>query len=431
MNEIYLKYFRNLNNINAEVRLNSLIELANGIKKGVLTRPITGNDINNHIHTTYSFSPYSPTKAIWMAYNSGLATAGIMDHDSVSGAEEFIQAGRVVGIATTIGAECRADFSNTPIRGRSINNPDQKSIAYIALHGIPHSRIQAVKDFFVPLVRERNKRNLKMIAKINEIMKSYSINLDFENDVMPLSMIGKGGSITERHILFALSRKMVSRVGKGERLVDYLKYSLKIVINKRIESYLLNASNENYLYDLLGVLKSGMTGMIYVNAEDECPDVREVTAFASEIGCIAAYAYLGDIENSVTGDKQAQKFEDGYLDLLFETIKEIGFNAVTYMPSRNAPEQLKRIKAYCERYDMFQISGEDINQPRQSFVCESLRDSSFNNLIDSAWALIGHEKAASEDIAESMFSQKAIDKYPDLNERIMAYAAIGKGGDIC
>ena len=32
------------------------------------------------------FSPYSPSKAIWMAYLAGLTTAGIMDHDSVSGA---------------------------------------------------------------------------------------------------------------------------------------------------------------------------------------------------------------------------------------------------------------------------------------------------------------------------------------------------------
>ena len=60
-----------------------------------------------------------------MQYSAGLTTAGIMDHDSISGAKEFIEAGRIIGIATTIGVECRVDFSQTPLKGRRINNPDQ------------------------------------------------------------------------------------------------------------------------------------------------------------------------------------------------------------------------------------------------------------------------------------------------------------------
>ena len=93
--------------------------------QGKIPYPKKMGYINNHIHTTYSFSPYSPTKAIWMAFNAGLATAGIMDHDTISGAGEFIEAGRIMGMATTIGIECRVDFSKTPIGGRRINNPDQ------------------------------------------------------------------------------------------------------------------------------------------------------------------------------------------------------------------------------------------------------------------------------------------------------------------
>ena len=36
--------------------------------------PQTGRDVNNHIHTTYSFSPYSPTAAVWFARAAGLCT---------------------------------------------------------------------------------------------------------------------------------------------------------------------------------------------------------------------------------------------------------------------------------------------------------------------------------------------------------------------
>ena len=85
----------NLNHDNMTVRLESLRSLMAGIGSGELQRPHTGRDVNNHIHTTYSFSPYSPAKSVWMAYQAGLVTAGIMDHDSISGAREFIEAGKI------------------------------------------------------------------------------------------------------------------------------------------------------------------------------------------------------------------------------------------------------------------------------------------------------------------------------------------------
>ena len=71
-------------------------------------------------------------------------------------------------------------------------------------------------------------------------------------------------------------------------------------------------------------------------------------ALADKIGAVSAYAYLGDVGDSVTGDKKPQKFEDDYLDELFDVLKELKFNAVTYMPSRNTHEQLDRVRALCE-----------------------------------------------------------------------------------
>ena len=100
------------------------------------------------------------------------------------------------------------------------------------------------------------------------------------------------------------------------------------------------------------------------------------------------------MSDSVTGDKKAQKFEDSYLPELFEVIHDLGFNAVTYMPSRNTEQQLVRLKEYCAKYGFMEISGEDINSPRQSFVCEALKNPIFENLIDSTWELIKHENEA-------------------------------------
>lgn len=408
----------NLNHSDIGVRLDSLRELMKKIEMCEIDRPITGNDVNNHIHTIYSFSPYSPTKAIWMSYQAGLKTAGIMDHDSISGAKEFIEAGKIVGMMTTIGVECRTDMTKTPLNGRRINNPDQNSVAYMALHGIPHQNIETVVEFFKPYVVERNKRNAKMVDAINKLMKPYNVSLNFESDVKPLSMNYDNGSITERHILFALSKKIIKRFGFGVNVVNFLKNDMGMNISSKTENLLLDENNAVYDYDLLAALKSDLVEKFYIDATAECPDVSEVISLGKNIGAISAYAYLGDVGNSVTGDKKTQKFEDDYIDELFDVLKSLGFNAVTYMPSRNTIIQLRRIKMLCEKNGLFQISGEDINSPRQSFICEAQRNPEFSNLYDATMALISHERAATKNINDAMFSEKIVSKMPDLNDRV-------------
>jgi PHP domain len=425
MNKEISQLIEDLNHHDLSIRLNSLKKLMAKVEGGEIETPPKGRDVNNHIHTTYSFSPYSPTKAIWMAYNAGLATAGIMDHDSISGAQEFIEAGRIVGIATTIGLECRVDFSKTTLNGRQFNNPDQKSIAYMAIHGIPHTQIAKIKEFFKPLVSYRNIRNQQMVTEINKFITPFGIEINFEKDVIPVSNFSEGGSVTERHILYALSLKLIQSYHQGTALVSFLKQQLKLNISAKMETLLTDTTNPYYVYDLLGLLKSELVSSFYINATKECPDVKDVISFAKDIGAISAYPYLGDIGDSVTGDKKTQKFEDDYLDLLFTVIKELKFNAVTYMPSRNSITQLERLRILCEQYEFFQICGEDINTPRQPFICQALRNGKFLNLFEATWALIGHELVATEQLERGMFAESVVHQYPKLQERIKIYQEIG------
>jgi len=416
----------NLNGGTPETRLAALKSLMEKIENGQMKRPQTGKDVNNHIHTIYSFSPYSPTKAVWMAYNAGLKTAGIMDHDSVSGIEEFLAAAKIVGMAATVGAEIRVSMKNTRLKGKKINNPDQDEIAYVAMHGIPHTQVEKVKEFFRPITEARLLRNRKMVDEINEIMAAHGVVLDFDKDIIPISMLHEKGSVTERHILFALALKLVEKFGRGKEIVDFLKNDMKIALPEKIEGFLSDENNDCYEYDLLGALKSDLVEKFYIPATDECVDVREIVKLANETGAILAYAYLGDVGSSVTGDKKSQKFEDDYLDLLFEEIKDLGFNAVTYMPSRNTKEQVKRVMELCDKFGFFQISGEDINTPRQSFICLAQRDEMFSHLEEATWALIGHENAATKSLDDAMFSEKTIAKFPDIKERIKIYSKIGR-----
>ena len=349
--------------------------------------PMVPQYINNHIHTTYSFSPYSPTAAVYAARMEGLCTAGIIDHDSISGAREFLEAAALVDIPVTIGMECRATMDGTRLQGRRTNNPDQVGVSYMTIQSVPHDQIDRLTAFFAPYRAARDVRNRQMIEKINALLGE---DLDYDRDVLPLSMHHEGGGVTERHLMYALARKMVARAGKGQGMVEYLA-SIGLTLSEKQQAQMLDTAYPFYEYDLLGILKSAFVPQIYGDATDECPTVAALVDLCREIDAYLCYAYLGDVGDSVTGDKKAQKFEDDYLEDVFECLKETGVKAVTYMPTRNTPAQLKRLRGLCEQYGMFQISGEDINSPRQSFVIRAMEDPQFQNLIDATWQLIEHE----------------------------------------
>lgn len=382
-------------------------------------------NVNNHIHTTYSFSPYTPTQAAFCAREAGLCSAGIMDHDSVGGAREFLDACAKAGIAATVGMECRVSFAGTPFFDRRINNPDQKGVAYVALHGIPHTKLDEVEAFIAPRRVLRGQRNRKMVERINECLKDADISLDYENDILPLSMYKKNGSVTERHLLFAAARAMICKAGKGEALLSFLSEKVGLTLSEKQKALLGDEQNELLEYDLLGVLKSTLIDRVYIDADEECPPVEEFIEMARRVGGISAYAYLGDVGNSVTGDKKAQTFEDSYIDELFPALKKLGFQAVTYMPTRNTLSQLNRVMELCRQYGFFQISGEDINSPRQSFLCAALERPEFSHLVTSTWALIGHEVAATADKKDGLFTSAAIEAQPLLEDRVERFAKIG------
>ena len=345
-----------LNAHTAEKRLQNLQILLTEEKQKPVVLP---QYANNHIHTTFSFSPYSPTAAVWAARRAGLATAGIMDHDSIGGASEFRRAAELAGVGATCGVEMRISWAETPFGKKRINNPDQCGVAYMTFHSIRERYFAQTADFLKPYRERRNARNVLMLKRISE---KTGIPLDFEEDVLPLSEYTNGGSVTERHLLFALAKKVLPHGTEEEQ------------------------------YKLLGSYKAGLIREVYIEPTDELMPLSEAIIFAKDVDAILCYPYLGDVTVSPTGDKKAAKFEDDYLDELIAYLPEAGIPAVTFMPSRNTVAQLDRLMGLCEQYGLKQISGEDINSPSQSFICKQLADPRFAHLVDAAWKLVEREK---------------------------------------
>ena len=376
-----------LNKLNAPTREERIANLREVLKTTEFP-PMVPQYINNHIHTTYSFSPYSPTAAVFAARMEGLCTAGVIDHDSISGAEEFLEAAEIIGIPVTIGMEARISMDGTRLEGRRTNNPDQVGVSYMTIQSVPHDKIAVLTEFFKPYQAARHERNRQMIVKINELC---GVSLDYDRDVLPLSEAANNGGVTERHLMYALAIELVKQVGKGQPMVDKLT-AMGMSLSEKQKALLMDTEYPFYEYDVLGMLKGTFVPKIFIDATTECPNLKDMVKLCNEIDAYLCYAYLGDVGDSVTGDKKAQKFEDDYLDDVFECLKEEGVKAVTYMPTRNTPAQLERLRGLCDQYGMFQISGEDINTPRQSFIIKAMENPMFQNLIDATWKLIEHEK---------------------------------------
>lgn len=389
------------------------------------------DEVNNHVHTIYSFSPYSPTMAAALARIAGLRAVGSVDHDSISAAAETIEACKVIGMGSTVGCELRVNFTGTRLEGRKINNPDSENLAYMVLHGVPLARVPEVAAFLEPVQRSRNSRNVAQVARLNDVLAARGLEtISFDSEVAARSCVSEGGTITERHILFALSTRLLALAAPGKGLLDLLSERLDVEVPPRVRPVLADPDNPHIVYDLLGVLKSSFLERIFIHpGENESLPVETVVSFGNRVGAIPAYAYLGDVAESPTGDKKAEKFEDSYLDELFEELAEIGFRSVTYMPPRNTVEQLRRVKALAEHYGLMEISGVDINSSRQSFRCPEILTPDFRHLIDTTWALIAHEKLSACDASYGIFHPSNPLAAIPLPERIRRYSAYGKAID--
>jgi hypothetical protein len=420
---------RDINNPDKEIRMEASAKLGSMIESKELERTVL-QEVNNHVHTTWSFSPYEPAAAAFQAWKAGLGIVGSIDHDSIGAANEMLDSAKDLGIASTVGFELRVSFKDTNLGDRKINNPDSPGLVYMCVHGIPHKRISEVETFLEPIHRVRNKRNKAQVEALQALVGKYGYDLDFERDIVPLSKSSQGGSITERHILYAMSKQTLSMFKKGENLVRFLQRDLKLPLSGKIESLLLDEANPHYVYDLLGIFKGNFLPRFFIQPEaSECPDVRKVVAFGNSIGALPAYAYLGDVEQSVTGDKKSEHFEDGYLVELMDLLSDIGFPAVTYMPPRNTIEQMERLQSLAKERGMMEISGVDINSSRQSFNCPELLGPCCHHLVDSAWALVAHEKLSTCNPSLGLFApDNPLSSLP-LAKRIDRYASLGRRMD--
>ncbi len=419
---------RNLDDRVSEKRIEAVRSLGSMIQQGQLRRHAT-EEVNNHVHSCYSFSPYTPTGLVFLAWQAGLSAVGLVDHESIAAAPEFLLASRILGIAPTVGLEFRASVADSPFAERRINSPDLPGKLYFLFHGIPEAAFPALENFLRPIQASRLRRTEGMVEKLNAHLQSLSLKeLDFHQDVLIHSYVSEGGSITERHILYALAHSLTEQFGRGDALITFLESHITKLnkIPENIKTYLGTANNPHHAYDLLGLLKQSILPKCFLPPDDvECPPLRTLIAFAEEIGAIPVYPYLGDI-TSTTADKSADNFEDSFLDELLYYLHDAGIRGIAYMPPRNTAAQMKRIQRLCLQHGFMEISGVDINSPRQSFHCPQVLRSDCKHLIDATWALVAHEWLVKQEMRFGLFSPQNKLPFEHFQDKLYYYSYIGR-----
>ncbi len=339
-------------------RKEALSELKRLVKSGDICLPEPGKETNLHFHTFYSYNykNYSPSKIAWLACKTGLGLAGIVDFDVLDGLEEFMEAGRTLGLKVSVGMESRVfvpEFGQ-----KSINSPGEPGIAYHMGIGFPKAVFRGKSDSFrESLCALAQKRNKELILRVNAFLSP--VELDFEKDVVPLT---PSGNATERHICLAYSRKARAEFSDNEELAFYWSEKL----GEEIPAADLPESKNILNLIRKKTMKQGGIGYVMPDA-GSFPKMADMNSFVLAAGGIPTLAWLD-------GSSDGEQDLEGLLKVAMST----GVAAVNIIPDRNYTpglgyndvkcRELYKIVNLAKKLNLPLIAGTEMNSPGQKFI---------------------------------------------------------------
>jgi hypothetical protein len=336
-----------LDSYNPAERRQALSALCREVEAGKIVLPTPGTDVNLHAHTFFSYNAYgySPSKYAWLARKAGLAVAGVVDFDVLDALEEFLDAGRQVGLKTCVSLESRVfvpEFTT-----RVINSPGEPGVAYHMGAGFA----SAVQHPFLAQMRTAAaQRTRDMLARVNAYMRP--VELDYEKDLVPLT---PKGNATERHVCVAFERKAVQMFPDAARRAAFWKEKLG-------DAPAAGAKLQNLIR--AKTMKRGGVGYVQPG-KGSFPLMADMNRFVLESGAIPTLTWLN---GTTDGEKS--------LDELFATAIAAGAAALNIIPDRNytpgvKDQKVKNLYAVVEMAEKHHfpiIVGTEMNSPGNKFV---------------------------------------------------------------
>jgi hypothetical protein len=275
-------------------------------------------EANLHCHTFFSYNAYgySPSRFAWEACRYGLEVAGIVDFDVLDGVQEFLEAGRLLGLKTVAGFETRAFVSE--LRDKVTNSPYEPGVSYFITAGFvappePGTAAAATLARMGDCARRRNRR---MLARVNAHLDPVTI--DYERDVLPLT---PAGNATERHMLIAYERRARQTFPEEKDLARF--WSARLNEPRESVERLLNDSVAFRNLMRYRLMKHGGVGYA-APEEGSFPTLEEVVEMTLACGAVPTGGWLDG-----TNDGEADPVE------LFRLWVSKGIPTVSIIPDRN------------------------------------------------------------------------------------------------
>lgn len=336
-----------LDSFDPHKRREALVALCEAVKAGTVCMPEPSQAINLHSHTFFSYNAYgySPSKYAWLARKAGLRVAGIVDFDVLDGLEEFLTAGRMLGLKTCVSLESRVfvpEFAT-----RVINSPGEPGISYHMGVGFTS---EAQHPYLGEMRQAAAQRTREMVERVNAFMKP--VELDYTGDVEPLT---PRGNATERHLCQAYERKAAQVFSDPRQRAAFWKEKLG------------DAPPEGgKLQNLIRARTMKKGGVGYVQpGEGSFPLMADMNRFVLDCGAIPTLTWL---DGTSEGEKAIEE--------MFRVAISCGAAALNIIPDRNYTPGVKdekvrnlyQVVEMAEKHHFPIIVGTEMNAPGNKFV---------------------------------------------------------------
>ena len=376
---------------NIEEKLNSFnfkerMEALAGLKDSESLSDDSGENVNMHLHSFFSYNSqsWSPSMIVLASRKAGLYAAGLCDFDVLDGQNEFLQAGRMLGLRATVNLETRAFLKE--YADKDINSPGEAGVTYIMGAGfaVDLEEDSAQAKTLAYYRQKAKERNFALIGRINTGVEAIAI--DYEKNVLPLT---PSGAATERHIIRAYLNKSLECF-EGEKLQAFWSDTLGVSLEE-MRALLNNTSA------LEGVIRNKLAkrgGIGYVPpSEDTFPLVDDFIAWVRSCRAIPMSTWLDGTSNG-EADPRA----------MLECMRDKGAVALNIIPDRNwniADADTKKIKvdnlremvAVARRMNVPVNIGTEMNKIGQPFVDDLVGEvlSEFKeDFLKGAQVMVGH-----------------------------------------
>ena len=309
-------------------------------------------DVNNHIHTPYSFSAFKNiSQAVDMAVEESVKVLGINDFFVTQGYEEFDQTCTSKRIYPIFNVEFIGLHKEFQSQGLRINDPNNPGRIYLSGKGLKKEYIlsDTNQKKFDLLIESSQNQVKEMIAKLNSWLNKLSspFNLTYEG---VKSNYAKE-LVRERHIASSLRNAIESTIETIEEQAHF--YELLFETPAKSDISKPSAIEEEIRGKLLKV-----GGKAFV-IEDEKAFLspNEIKSIITDAGGMITYPLLLDDKNGNYTD-----FEDGKEEL-YNKLIELGIYNIELIPGRNSLEALSDYSKYFFNKGFTVSYGTEHNSP--------------------------------------------------------------------